>query len=109
VTQDVIAEVDDERVVLQEVFSARDCVCDSQRSTLIDITDVYAVIRPVTDSFHDLFPAVKSKDNPDFSNACLSEILERINEHRLVRYGDQLFRPAVGQRPKSRAAASRKQ
>ena len=109
VTQDVVAEVDDERVVRQEVLGTRDGMRDSERGTLIDIRDVHAVFCPVTDPFDDLFPAVKSKNDPDISNTRLSEILERVHEYGFVRNGDQLFRSAVGQRPEPRAAASGKQ
>ena len=82
---------------------------DSERGPLIDIRDVDTILCPVTDPFDDLFPAVKSKNDPDVSNTGLSEILERVHEHGFVRNGDQLFRSAVGQRPEPRAAASRKQ
>ena len=44
VAEDVVAEVDDERVLTHKVLGARDRVRDPERRALIDVGDVHAVL-----------------------------------------------------------------
>jgi len=96
VVEDVVAEIDHEVVVADEVAGAGDGVRESERPPLHDVGDINAEPRAISQEFLDRFPALVAEDDADFIDAGISEVLDPILEHGLVGDWDELFRPGMG-------------
>src|SRR5256712_12282167 len=104
---DVVAEVHAERVPSHEVAGARDRVGDSLRSPLDQIGEMDAIPRAVAEELADLLRHVVSEDDPDLRDPRIAEVLDAIQDVRLVHEREELLGPCVGEGPQVRAVAPR--
>ena len=103
---EVITQKEHERVgadiLLRDVYAVR----DAERQWLQDIGNARAKLRPVADGLPDLVAGFRRDDDPDLFDARLDEVLDGVEQHRLVGHRHELLRAGIGQRPQARAFAA---
>src|SRR6266704_2585819 len=99
--EDVVAQVDAERVVTGKRLRAKDRMGDSLRCALYDVGDIDAPLRAVPQKFPDLPGLVVPEDDADVRDLRVAEILEAVEHVRLVCDRDQLLRAGVRERSES--------
>ncbi len=77
-----------------------------ERRLLLDVGDRESPRRAVSDRGADLVAGLPDHD-ADLGDAGIADRLERVEQDRRPRHGDQLLRVRVGERPQSRSFASR--
>ena len=107
VLQHVVAEVHDEVVVAQEVAGDEHAVRQPARRVLLDVGDLDAELRTVADRGLDLGPGVAHGDHDgDVLDAGRRELLDAVEDDRLVGDRDELLRARVGDRTQAGAGAA---
>src|SRR5207249_8940797 len=104
--EDVVPQVDAERIVSGEILCTKDGMGDSFRCALHDVRDVDAPLGAVPQQFPDLPRLVVPQDDANVRDLRVAEILEAIEHVRLVRDRDQLLGAGVRERPQSGAGPS---
>ena len=103
--QEIVAEVHHEVVVAEVVARDEDAVGEAEGRVLVDVGDVDAPARAVTDRGDDLVARV-ADDDPDLFDARRDHVFEPVEQDRLVRHRHELLRVGVGDGSQPRAGAS---
>src|SRR5581483_6633417 len=102
----VVAEVDDEVVVAEEVPGDAHAVPEAEGRLLADVGDVDPPAGAVAHGGLDLVGGV-AHDDAEFADARRHHVLEAVEQDRLVGHGHQLLRAGVRDRPQPRPGAAR--
>ena len=105
--QDVVAQVDAERVPSHELAGARDRVGDPLRRPLDQIRELDAIPRAVAEELADFLRHVVAEDDPDVRDPRVVQVLDAVQDVRLVHEREELLGPGVGEGPQVRAVAAR--
>ena len=106
VAQQVVAQVHHEWRIGQVLLGGQHGVREPEWLVLLYVGDVDPERRAVSHHRSDLAARLRRDDDPDVADAGRGHRLDAIEEHRLVRHGDELLRARVGERPQARAAAA---
>ena len=91
---EVVTEIDDEVVVAQEVACDQHAVRETEWGILLDVGDASTPRFAGPDRFHDLVARV-TDDDPHLGDPRGDDVLQAVEENRLVRHGDQLLGASV--------------
>ena len=103
----VVAEVHDERIVLQEVLGDLHRVGETEGRLLLDVGAAGAELRTVADRLADLVLGI-ADDDADFGDAGGDDGLDAEEEDRLVGHRYELLGGRVGEGAQARALAAGK-
>ena len=107
VLEHVVAEVHDELVFAEELARDQDAVRQPARRVLVDVGDLDPEPRPVAHGRPDLGTGLADlDDDADFLDARRRELLDPVEDDRLVRDRYELLRARVRNGTKSRAGAT---
>ena len=107
VLEHVVAEVHDEVVVAEEVAGDEHAVREAARRVLVDVGDLDAELGAVADRGPDLVAGVADgDDDADLLDPGRGELLDAVEDDRLVRDRHELLRARVRDRAKPRAGAA---
>jgi len=82
-------------------------VSDAFRLPLDDVSNLHSELRSVSEELLHLLWHDIPEDDGDVGDASVTQILDAIQDVRLVRDRDELLRSRVSQRPKACAVSSR--
>ena len=105
VTDEVVAQEEDETLVADEVAGDLDAVGDAQGRVLLDVGDTSAEALTVANRCPDLVARV-ADDDADVGDACLDQVFDGPEEHRFVGDRHELLGARVGQRTQACALAA---
>ena len=97
---EVIAEIKHERRVAQEISRGRYGVSDPQRSILSDERRRGSKLRSITDRRRHLLARI-TDNNANVRDSCVNELLDRIEDDRLICDRDELLGVRVGKWPEA--------
>ncbi len=104
--EDVVPQVHAEGVLPHEVLRALDGVGDALGGALHDVGDVHPPGGAVPQQLLHLFRHDVPQDDAQVRDARLPKVLQAVQDVGLVRQGDELLGPRVGQRTKAGAVAA---
>ena len=108
ILEEIVAQVNDEWGCSQKLLRNQDCVSDSLRIGLVQISDLHPEFRTISKSLDDPF-LNGSEDHTDLFDPSPSHLVETIHQHRLVGDGQHVLVPGIRQRAKSRPMPTSKQ
>ena len=106
--EDVVAQHQRARFARDELLAQEERLCQPVRAGLHLVGKAHAVMRAVTQEPLEVRQVLRRADNQDVADAGHHQHAERVVDHRLVVYGQQLLRRDRGQRVQSRARATSK-
>src|SRR5207247_1911477 len=107
---EVVTQEDDELVVADELATDADAVRDTPRLVLLDVSDARTKPATVPHRSRDLLAGhlqIGRHDDGYVGHTRFDQVLQGVEEDRLIRHRHQLLRARKGQRPQPRALAAR--